>query len=65
MKLAITSLLVVAYMSAAVHAGFHLRAAGEPSKAVITTTSDKSIDNNNERVLSPLCDPATPVEWHP
>jgi len=66
MKLAITSLLVVAFMSAAVHAGFHLRAAGEPSEAMITTPSDQSIDNNNEReLLSPWCDPATPVEWHP
>jgi len=61
MKLAITSLLVVASMSAALHA----RAAGEPSEAMITTRN-QSIDNNNEReLLSPWCDPATPVEWHP
>jgi hypothetical protein len=60
MKLAITSLLVVASMSAALHA----RAAGE-SEAMITTRN-QSIDNNNEReLLSPWCDPATPVEWHP
>jgi hypothetical protein len=65
MKLAITSLLVVASMSAALHAGFRLRVAGEP-EAMVTTSNQSIIDNNNVReLLSPWCDPTTPIKWHP
>jgi hypothetical protein len=65
MKLAITSLLFVAFMSATVHTKhFRLRAAEEPEAMI--TMSNQSYNNNNEReLLSPWCDPSTPVKWHP
>jgi hypothetical protein len=68
MKLAITYfVLVVASMNASVYtsaSGLRLTSSQESDAAI--ATNDLSSDNNDGRqLLSPWCDPATPVLWHP
>jgi hypothetical protein len=60
---ALTSFVLVAFMSAFVNAsGLRLR---------LITMSDQASDTDSKdgregrELLSPWCDPATPVEWHP
>jgi len=74
MKLAITySVLAVASMNASVYAsasGSRLTSSHESDAAIAAiatiATNDLSSDNNDGReLLSPWCDPATPVLWHP
>ena len=55
---ALTSFVLVAFMSAFVNA----------SGLRLITMSDQASDTDSKdgrELLSPWCDPATPVEWHP
>jgi len=69
MKLAITYfVLAVASMNASVYASASglLRLPSSQQSDAAIATNDLSSDNKDVReLLSPWCDPATPVEWHP